>query len=79
MNTSVSAKIVRITYAKIAVPIQNKTMIATISRRFISGGRGGIPNKMHLSQNNYRSGSAASAPGKEITKVIRRQRLCLIR
>ena len=41
MNTFVSAKIVRITYAKIAAPIQNKTMIATISRRLYQAGERG--------------------------------------
>ena len=48
MNSSVSAKIVRITYAKIAAPIQNKTMIAPISRRLYREGGGGHPNKMHF-------------------------------
>ena len=45
MNSSASAEIVRITYAKIAAPIQNKTMIATISRRLYQGEGGGIPIK----------------------------------
>ena len=42
MNSSVSAKIVRITYAKIAAPIQNKAMIVNIFRRFYRGGGGGM-------------------------------------